>query len=428
MIERYLTPEMREIFFENSRWDYMLKVEKAVAEVEAEFGIIPEEAARNIIEKARVDTERIKELEKETNHDVVAFVFQLEETVGQPHGRWIHYGLTSYDVVDTALSLQLKEAGNIILKEFLEVLEVLKRRAYEFKNLLTIGRTHGMHAEPMSFGLKFARWYSEFLWLKDLFEKAVDEISYGKVSGTVGAFGSLPPQVEEEVCHRLGLKPEPASTQIIRRSRHAFLLQTVALIGSCIENCALEIRHLHRSEVAEVLEPFGKKQTGSSAMPHKKNPIRAERLCGIARLLRGNSLVALENIPLWHERDISHSSAERFIFIDSLCLLHYALRLFKNVLEGLTVLVDNVRKNLEMAHKGYFSQYVLLALIKKGYSRQEAYSIVQKLSFEALQKGIDFEKVVESSGLFLDNELKEIFDETRFIKYVDKIFERIFND
>ena len=431
MIRRYTRERMGRIWSDENKYQKWLQVELLVCEAWASLGKIPQEALEQIKAKARVDPKRIEELEQVTRHDVAAFVMQLEEAVGEA-GRYIHMGLTSYDIVDTSLSLLLREAAQLILEDFDQLLEAVKEKAYQYKDTVMMGRTHGVHAEPITFGLKMAIWYEELKRHRERIERAKENISFGKVSGAVGTFAHVPPEVEEYVCRRLGLRPEPVSSQIIQRDRHGEFFCSLALLASSIEKFALEIRHLQRTEVLEAEEPFGEGQKGSSAMPHKRNPIGAENLCGLARVVRSNCVAALENIPLWHERDISHSSVERIIAPDSTILIDYMLARLTRIIKGLRVYPEKMRENMELTRGLYHSQGLMLRLIEKGLSRQEAYSTVQRRAMEAWEEGKDFLALVRSDETirkFLsEEEIKEVFSLKYHLEHVNFIFRRVFGE
>jgi len=431
MIPRYTTPEMERIWSDESKFTKWLEVELAVLEVLAEQGKVSKEAVSTIRKKAVISPERIAEIEKETKHDVVAFIKSIEEVVGSD-ARFLHFGLTSSDVLDTSLALLMKEAGEVILAELERLSRVIKSKAFEHKHTVMIGRTHGVHAEPITLGLKFAWWYTELKRGTLRFRRAVDGISYGKISGAVGTFAHLPPEVEEKVMEKLGLSPEPISTQIIERDRHAEYLTSLAILVSSFERFALEVRHLERTEVREMEEPFSRRQTGSSAMPHKRNPVACEQISGLARVVRANALASLENIPLWHERDISHSSVERIIIPDSTTLVHYLTRRLARVIEGLRIYPERMKENLYLTRGLIFSERLLLALIEKGLTRSEAYRLVQRRAMEAWEKGLDFFPLVsqdeEITSHLPPDELSQIFDLTSSLKYVDYIFRRVFGE
>jgi len=409
---------MSSIWSDESKYKNWLRVEIAVCEAWAENGRIPKEAVEEIKARAGFDVDRIDELEKEVKHDVIAFLTSVSEHVGE-NSRFIHLGLTSSDVLDTALALQLKDAAELIIKDLVSVLDVLKRRAYEHKDTVMIGRTHGIHAEPKTLGLVFALWYDEMKRNLERMHRAKDVISVGKISGAVGTFANVPPHVEEFACERLGLKAAPISTQIVQRDIHADYFLTLSIVASTIEKIALEVRHFQRTEVLELEEPFGKGQKGSSAMPHKRNPIISENLCGLSRLVRSYAISALENIPLWHERDISHSSVERVIGPDGTILLDYMLDRVHYLLDGLQV------------YPLVFSQKVLLKLIDKGFSREDAYKIVQDNAMETWKGTHDFKDILlkdESiKNSLTPQEIEECFDVKADLKNIDAIFERVFN-
>jgi len=431
MIRRYTRERMGRIWSDENKYQKWLQVELLVCEAWASLGKIPQEALEQIKAKARVDPKRIEELEQVTRHDVAAFVMQLEEAVGEA-GRYIHMGLTSYDIVDTSLSLLLREAAQLILEDLDQLLKAVKEKAYQYKDTVMMGRTHGVHAEPITFGLKMAIWYEELRRHRERIERAKENISFGKVSGAVGTFAHVPPEVEEYVCRRLGLRPEPVSSQIIQRDRHGEFFCSLALLASSIEKFALEIRHLQRTEILEAEEPFGEGQKGSSAMPHKRNPIGAENLCGLARVVRSNCVAALENIPLWHERDISHSSVERIIAPDSTILIDYMLARLTRIIKGLRVYPEKMRENMELTRGLYHSQGLMLRLIEKGLSRQEAYSTVQRRAMEAWEEGKDFLALVRSDETirkFLsEEEIKEAFSLKYHLEHVNFIFRRVFGE
>jgi len=427
VIDRYTLKEMGRIWSEENKFRTWLKVERAVCEVQAHRGVIPADAWKEIKNKADFDVQRIEEIESEVNHDVIAFLTSVAEKVG-PASRFIHLGMTSSDVLDTALSMQMKEAGGLILEEMERLGAVLKRRALEFKNTPCIGRSHGVHAEPTTFGLKLAVWFDENRRNTERMRDAVDTVSVGKISGAVGTFAHLDPEVEEEVCDRLGIRYAPVSTQIVQRDRHAYFLSILAVIAGSLEKIALEIRHLQRTEVQEAEEYFSKGQKGSSAMPHKRNPITCERICGLARMVRAYAMAGLENQALWHERDISHSSVERIILPDATILVHYILDKTVRLIDKLLVYPDQMAKNLEKTQGLIFSQPLLLALVSKGMLREEAYRIVQAVSGKARQSGEAFEKTVLSDPEILKNlkeaELRRCFDLQDQLRNVDRIFRR----
>lgn len=423
LISRYTRPEMGIIWTDESRWQCLLEVEIAVAKVQSDFDLIPKEAARDIKEKSRFDLNRINEIEKKTKHDVIAFVSAVAENVGE-NGRFLHYGLTSSDVLDTGLSLQILKASRVLDESFNNFLKALKQIINNHAKTLCAGRTHGMHAEPTTFGLKMAGHFAEFRRAQDRVRSAIKQISIGKLSGAVGTYSFLNPEIESQVCRDLGLKPETVSTQVIPRDRHAEVFTSLAFLGGALERLCIELRHLQRTEVAEVVEGFTPGQKGSSAMPHKKNPISSENITGCARLLRSNAIAALENIALWHERDISHSSVERVTFPDSFILADYALDRMTKVLTGLFVDKEKMLENIKLSRGQLFSSHVLLHLVDKGFSREKAYEHVQRLSHgltldENLQQKITSDP--ELSKYFSETELQEIFSGQRHIKNISKI-------
>lgn len=429
MIERYTLPEMGAIWSQQNKFQKWLEVEIAVCEVHAEDGIIPPDALAEIKSKAAFSVERINEIEKTTDHDVIAFTTNLAENIGDA-ARYVHYGLTSSDVVDTANALLLKESCDILLAKADSLLDVLKRRAFEFKETPQIGRTHGIHAEPTSFGLVWALWYSEMRRNKDRLERAKEVVSVGKISGAVGAFAHLSPDVEERVCAKLGLKAADVSTQVIQRDRYAEYLCTLAIISSTLDKIALQVRHWQRTEVREAQEAFKKGQKGSSAMPHKRNPILSERICGMARTVRANSIVGLENVALWHERDISHSSAERIVLPDSSATLDYILAKATSLLDTLVVYPENMLKNLDLTRGLVFSGQLLLALTQKGVSREDAYVWAQRNAMKVWDEGSDYEDLVKKdadiSSRLSYEEIARVFDLKHYLRNVDKVFSRVF--
>ncbi|MCJ7775294.1 MAG: adenylosuccinate lyase [Desulfobulbaceae bacterium] len=429
MISRYTRPEMGRIWEPENLYAKWLEVEIAACEAMAQEGLVSEEALENIKKKAAFSVGRILEIEEETKHDVIAFLTNVAEHVG-PDSRYIHLGLTSSDILDTSFALLLKQAMDIIVQDLQELMDVIRTRAMEHKYTAMIGRSHGIHAEPITFGLKLAVWYSEMKRnLKRLVE-ARDVISYGKLSGAVGTFANTSPKIEALVCKKLGLRPEEISTQIIQRDRHAQYFSSLAILGGTLEKIAVEIRHLQRTEVLEVEEPFAKGQKGSSAMPHKKNPIGCENISGLARLVRSNSLAALENMPLWHERDISHSSVERVIAPDSTILIDYMLHRLTGILRGLVVHADRMTENLKKMKGLIFSQQLLLKLAGKGLERQTAYVMVQRNAMKVWETGQEFKDLImedqEIGGYLSKTEIEEIFDLDYHMKHVDDIFERVF--
>jgi adenylosuccinate lyase len=427
MIERYSRPQMKKIWSDENKFDQWLKVEIAVSEAWAKLGEIPH---RDIlkIRKASYDLTRIAKFLKVTHHDMTAFLSAVAESLGT-ESRFVHLGLTSSDVMDTALGLQLTQAADILARDIAELISVLESKAIEHKYTIMMGRTHGVHAEPTTFGLKMALWAQEMKRNAQRLAEAKEVISVGKISGAVGSYATVPPQVETIACARLGLTPAPISSQIVQRDRHAQFLTTLAIIASSLEKFATEIRGLQRTEVREVEEPFEAGQTGSSAMPHKRNPELCERICGLARLIRGHALTSLENIALWHERDISHSSAERIILPDSCLALDYMLSIFTSIMKGLKVYPENMRHNIELTQGVIFSQRVLLALIDKGLSRGEAYKIVQDNAMKAWEKSKNFLSLLEADRRITAHlsklELNSLFDYNYYLKYVDDVFRRL---
>ncbi len=429
MIERYTLPEMGALWSEQSKFQKWLEVELAVCEVHAEMGTIPAEALDDIKSRASFSVERINEIEKTTNHDVIAFTTNLAENIGEA-SRFVHYGLTSSDVVDTANALLLRDACDILLQKIDALLEALKQRAFEFKDTPQIGRTHGIHAEPTSFGLTFALWYAEMGRNRKRLIRARKAVAVGKISGAVGAFALLDPEVEEKVCQRLGLKPAPVSTQIIQRDRYAEYLCTLAIIASSLDKFALNIRHWQRTEVGEAQERFTVGQKGSSAMPHKRNPIISERICGIARTVRANSLVGLENVALWHERDISHSSAERVVLPDSSIALDYILHKATSLIQGLVVYPQRMLENLQLTRGLVFSGQLLLALTQKGVSRETAYEWVQRNAMRVWDEKLDFKELLSNDNDIAKHmsaeDIEAAFKPETYLRNVDTIFNRVF--
>ena len=428
MIERYSREEMAKIWTLESKFQYYLNVEIAVCEAYAELGEIPKEDVLIIKQRARFDVKRIDEIEREVRHDVIAFLTNVNESLGDL-GRYMHVGLTSSDVIDTAFALQIQDSGKIILEDLNKTINSIKKLAEKHKNTICIGRSHGIHAEIMTFGVKLCSWIDILERQKNNFEHALEQIRVGQISGPVGTYSNISPDVEQITCKHLGLKPARISTQIIARDYHAYFMQSLALIASVIEQFATEIRHLQRTEVLEVEEGFGEHQKGSSAMPHKKNPVLSENLCGLARVVRANSIVALENIPLWHERDISHSSAERIIFPDSLTLVDFMLNRFNGIVENLVVHEDNMLKNTDKFGGIVFSQKILLTLVSKGLSREDAYSIVQRNALDAFNNHGNFKENLLNDkdiiNLITPQELETIFDKKAFLQNIDKIYARI---
>lgn len=430
MISRYSRPEMSAIWTDEAKYGNWLRVEIAVCEAWADYGRIPKKSVRVIKERAGFDVERINELERELKHDVISFLTSVAEHVGE-ESRFIHLGLTSSDVLDTAFALQLRDASDLLIKDIESVLEVLKRQAFEHKDTVMIGRTHGIHAEPKTLGLVFALWYDEMKRNLERMKRAREVISVGKISGAVGTFANVPPEIEEDACRRLGLKPAPISTQIVQRDIHAEFFLTLAIIASTIEKISVEIRHFQRTEVLELEEPFTEGQKGSSAMPHKRNPVLSENLCGLSRLVRSYSISALENIPLWHERDISHSSVERVIGPDGTVLLDFMLNRLRHLLDGLQIYPENMEKNIWITRGLVFSQKVLLKLIEKGFSREEAYKLVQEKAMRTWKEKVDFKDLLLKdeviSGSLTSEEIEECFDVTADLKNIDRIYERVFS-
>ncbi|MCM8778237.1 MAG: adenylosuccinate lyase [Candidatus Omnitrophica bacterium] len=428
MIERYTLPKMEKVWAEENRFQKMLEVELAVCRAWAKKGKIPKKDMESIEKKAGFDLERIKELEKKTQHEVVAFIDNLSENLGEL-AKYIHLGLTSSDILDTSLAMLLLEASDILLGDLENLTVLLKRKAKLYRNTIMAGRTHGIHAEPITLGLKLAGFYAEGLRNLERLKQAKEVIGFGKISGAVGNFSHIEPEIEEMVCTRLGLKPEPVSTQIIPRDRYAVYLSTLAIIGGFLERLALEIRHLQRTEVLEVEEPFAEGQRGSSAMPHKRNPVLSERICGLARLLRSYAQAGMENISLWHERDISHSSVERIILPDATTLLDYMLNLMIYILDKLIVYPDNMRNNLRKTGGLIFSQRVLLTLMDKGLPRQKAYDLVQRVALICWKEKRDFQELLlrdkEIRKYLEEKEIRALFDLSFYLRNIDKIFHRV---
>ncbi|RTX73415.1 adenylosuccinate lyase [Mammaliicoccus sciuri] len=427
MIERYSREEMANIWTEQNRFEAWLEVEILACEAWSKLGHIPAEDVKLIRQNAKVDVDRAKEIEQETRHDVVAFTRQVSETLGEER-KWVHYGLTSTDVVDTALSYVIKQANEIIEKDLERFLEVLKNKAIEHKTTLMMGRTHGVHAEPTTFGIKMALWYTEMKRNLERFKRVREEIEVGKMSGAVGTFANIPPEIEEYVCTELGLGCAPVSTQTLQRDRHAYYIATLGLIATSIEKFAVEVRGLQKTETREVEEAFAKGQKGSSAMPHKRNPIGSENVTGLARVIRGYITTAYENVPLWHERDISHSSAERIMLPDVTIALDYALNRFTNIIDRLTVYPENMKRNIDKTFGLIYSQRVMLTLINKGMVREEAYDIVQPKAMESWETQTPFRTLVEQdekiTNLLSADELDECFNEKHHLNQVDTIFRR----
>jgi len=431
MIERYTRKEMGDIWSIENKFRKWLEVEIAVCEAWAELGKIPKDALEEIKEKADFDLKRIDEIEATVKHDVIAFLTAVAEKVG-PSSRYIHMGLTSSDVVDTAMALQIKQAGELILKDLNEFKELLREKAFQHKNTICMGRSHGVHAEPTSFGLRFALWYEETKRNIERLKQATKRISIGKISGAVGTFSNIPPEIEEIALKKLGLKPEPVATQVVQRDRHAEFLSILALIAGMVEKIAVEIRHLQRTEVLEAEEPFTKGQKGSSAMPHKRNPVGCENLSGLSRLVRSNAFASFENIALWHDRDISHSSVERIIIPDNCILVDYMLNRLYGIIKDLVVYPERMLKNMELSYGLYNSQRVLLALVEKGLTREEAYKITQSNAMRSWQEGVPFMNLLlkdeEVRKYLTEDEIKSIFDLNYYTRNLDYIYERVFRE
>jgi len=429
MIPRYSRPEMSAVWTEENKFGAYLKVEIESAAAWSKLGVIPAEDVQKLRDKATFDVQRIYEIEKETRHDIVAFTRTVSESLGDEK-KWVHYGLTSTDVVDTANGYLLKQANNILRKDLQRFIEILKKRAYEFKDTPCIGRTHGVHADITALGLKWALWFEEMRRNIERFEMAAADVECGKISGAVGNFANTPPFVQDYVCEQLGIHSARISTQVLQRDRHAHYMGTLALIASTMEQMAIEVRHWQRTELREAEEAFGKGQKGSSAMPHKRNPIGSENMCGCARILRGYMVSAYENIPLWHERDISHSSAERIMLPDATILLDYMLNRFGNILENLVVFPENMLKNIYLTHKVIFAQRVMTALINKGFSRESAYDLVQPIAMKAWFEGQDYKELLSQNETvmshFTPEELDQCFTLEYYLKQVPAIFERVF--
>jgi adenylosuccinate lyase len=430
MIARYTHPEMGRLWSDQRRFETWLQVEIAAAEAMADGGIVPAEAAREIRERAVVDVKRIDEIEAVTRHDVIAFTTSIAEHVG-PSARWLHFGLTSSDVIDTALALQLREACDLVLADLDALSAAVRGRADEHRHTAMIGRTHGVHAEPTTFGLKLALWYAELARDTERLHRARAAVNVGKLSGAVGTFAHLDPSIESGVCRRLGLEAAPISSQVIQRDRHAELVSVLAIIGASLETFALEIRGLQKTEIGEVEEPFETGQKGSSAMPHKRNPIGCEQICGLARLLRGYATAALENVALWHERDISHSSVERVILPDGFIVLDHMLRRFTKIVSRMVVHPDRMRENLGRSRGVIFSGTVLLELARKGASREDAYLWVQRNAMRSHDEGRDFQSLLledaDVARVLPAAEIAQAFDLDRQLRHVDAIFDRVFD-
>ncbi len=431
MIDRYTRPEMAEIWTLENKYRTWLKVEIAVCEAFVQAGLMPQAALDEIKLKAKIRPERIDVLEKEVKHDVIAFLTSITETVGEA-GRFLHMGMTSSDMLDTGLALLMRQAADLLIDDLETLMTALKTQAEKHKKTLMIGRSHGIHGEPITFGLKIAIWYDESKRNMKRLREAREVISFGKISGAMGTFAHLPPEIEESVCRNLDLTPEPVSSQIVHRDRHAQFLQTLALIASSLDKFATEIRHLQRTEVMEAEEPFDPGQKGSSSMPHKRNPVASENICGLARLIRSNAVAAVENIPLWHERDISHSSVERIIIPDSTILLDYMLNRFTKVMERLVVYPKKMARNMDITGGTLYSQKILLKLVQKGMQREEAYGIVQKVAMDVFEQGGSFKDAISKhpkiSSLLDDTEIKLCFDPWQFLSNIDSIYQRVFKE
>ena len=429
MIARYTHPEMGRIWSDQRKYETWLQVELAAADAMAVAGIVPAEAARDLRAKAAFSVERIDEIERTTQHDVIAFTTAVAEQAG-PSARWLHFGLTSSDVVDTAQALQLRDACDLILENLAALKRAVRVRADEHRRTPMIGRTHGVHAEPMTFGLKLALWYAELARDEVRVARARDGIAVGKLSGAVGTFAHLPPSIEADVCRGLGLSPAPVASQVIQRDRHAELVAALAIAGSSLEKFALEIRGLQKTEIGEVEEPFAKGQKGSSAMPHKRNPIGCEQVVGLARLLRGNAVAAMENNALWHERDISHSSVERVILPDTFIALDHMLRRFTRITAGMVVYPERMRENLERSRGVVFSGTVLLELARRGVSRELAYEWAQRNAMRSFHEASDFKALLLSDedvlGVLTPAEIERAFDLDEQLRHIDDVFERVF--
>jgi adenylosuccinate lyase len=431
MIDRYSRPHLRAIWEPTKKYETWLQVELLACEALSKKGLVPASAIRQIRAKARIKPARIDELERVTKHDVIAFIESISEQVG-PAARYLHMGLTSSDILDTSLAVLMVEAADAILDDLDHLLDALRNRAWEHRDTLMIGRSHGIHGEPITFGTKLAIWYDETKRHRERFQQARETIAYGNISGAMGTFAHLSPDVEAYVCKKLGLKPAPASNQIIQRDRHAAYLTALALLASSIEKFATEIRHLQRTEVLEAEEPFAPGQKGSSAMPHKRNPIVSENLCGLARLVRANSLAAMENVALWHERDISHSSVERVIIPDSTILLDFMLARFTDLIAKLVVYPDRMRRNIELTGGVIYSQRLMLELVRQGASRVQAYEVVQRLAMAAWQGRTPFKDLVEKDPVVTKHlsaeAIRTCFNPKAYTRYVPEIFKRVFGN
>ncbi|NDI35980.1 adenylosuccinate lyase [Chengkuizengella sediminis] len=428
MIERYSRPEMTAIWTEENKFKAWLEVEINACEAWSELGIIPKEDVKLLREKASFDIDRIYEIEKETRHDVIAFTRAVSETVG-PERKWVHYGLTSTDVVDTANGYLIKQANEILEKDIIQFISILKEKAIEHKDTVMMGRTHGVHAEPTTFGLKMALWYEEMNRNLERFKRAADGVQFGKISGAVGTYANIDPFIEQYVCEKLGTKAAPISTQTLQRDRHADYMATLALIATSLDKFATEIRALQKSEFREVEEAFAKGQKGSSAMPHKRNPIGSENISGLSRVIRGHMVSSYENVPLWHERDISHSSVERVILPDATILLNYMLNRFGNIVKNLTVFPENMKKNIKRTFDVPFSGRVMTKLIDKGLSREQAYDTVQPRAMQAWEQQKSFREIVENepeiNQYLSTEEIEDCFNPNWHLKHVNTIFDRL---
>lgn len=428
MIERYSRPEMRAIWTEENKFRAWLEVELCACEAWADLGVIPKEDTVKLRQNATFNMDRIYEIEQETRHDVIAFTRAVSESLGEER-KWVHYGLTSTDVVDTAMGYLLKQANDILEQDILRFIGILKEKALAYKHTPMMGRTHGVHAEPTTFGLKMALWHEEMIRNLERFRHAADGVQYGKISGAVGTYANIDPSVEEFVCRKLGTKPAPISTQTLQRDRHAEYMATLALIATSLEKFATEIRALQKSEVREVEEAFAKGQKGSSAMPHKRNPIGSENISGLARVIRGHMVSAYENVSLWHERDISHSSVERIILPDATMLLNYMLNRFGNIVKNLTVFPENMKRNMARTYGVPFSGRILTKLIDKGFSREQAYDTVQPRAMQAWEEQRQFREIVESTPEITEvlsaEEIEDAFNPSWHLKHVDTIFAKL---
>ena len=429
MIPRYTPSEMGQLWSDQRKYDMWLRVESAAADAMADHGLIPLEAARDIREKGKVDAERVDEIERTTQHDVIAFTTAVAEHVG-PSARWLHFGMTSSDVIDTAHALQMQASTDLLLKDVSALLQVVRGRADEHRRTPMIGRTHGVHAEPMTFGLKLALWFAELVRDYNRLVRAREAISVGKLSGAVGTYAHLDPSIEQAVCDALGLTPAPVASQVVQRDRHAELLSALAITAASLEKFAVEVRGLQKTEIGEVAEPFAKGQKGSSAMPHKRNPIGCEQITGLARLVRGNAMAALENVALWHERAISHSSVERVIVPDSFCALDHMVRRFTRIVEGLVVYSERMRDNLERSRGVVFSGTVLLELASRGASREDAYVMVQRNAMRSHDESLDFKSLLlgdsEVMAVLSSDDISRAFDLDVQLRHVDAIMDRAF--